>query len=164
MSGTKQSDRESQKQTDQCFMQRALELAGRAGQSGEVPVGAVAVHAGEIVAEAYNQCIALSDPGAHAEMLVLRAAGRRLENYRLPGVTLYVTIEPCTMCFGAMVHARIDRLVYGAPESKGGVITSNLALHQSPHYNHSIEVYGGLLADEAKTLMQDFFKARRAAR
>lgn len=158
---TEKTDIEIEAHHDQVFMRRAYDLATQAAESGEVPVGAVLVQEGQVIAEAYNQCISNNDPTGHAEVQVLRSAAATLENYRLLGTTLYVTIEPCTMCYGAMVHARIQRLVFGAEELKGGVINSNLELNQSAHFNHKIQVSGGIMADEIKILMQEFFKARR---
>lgn len=158
---TEKIDIEIEKNRDQAFMRRAYDLATQAAAIGEVPVGAVLVKQGQVIAEAYNQCISNNDPTGHAEVQVLRAAAATLENYRLPDTTLYVTIEPCTMCYGAMVHARIQRLVFGAEELKGGVINSNLELSQSAHFNHKIQVSGGIMANEIKILMQEFFKARR---
>ena len=142
-------------------MRRALQLAQRAAAAGEVPVGAVIVLDNECVAEAYNQPIATSDATAHAEIAALRSACSRLGNYRLPGCTVYVTIEPCTMCFGAMVHARVERLVYGAPEPRAGVIESQLALAGQDFYNHRVLCEGGVLAVECGALVQDFFRSRR---
>ena len=146
---------------DSHFMQQALAEARRAEAEGEVPVGAVVVREGEVIAAAHNQPIALHDPTAHAEILALRAAAAKLGNYRLTGCDLYVTLEPCAMCVGALVHARIRRLVYGAADPKAGAVASCLRLLDSPHWNHRVEVRGGLLADEASALLQQFFSSRR---
>jgi tRNA(adenine34) deaminase len=147
--------------TDQQWMRYALNRARQAGARGEVPVGAVAVLNGEVVAEGLNEPIGTNDPTAHAEIVALRGAALALGNYRLTGVTLYVTIEPCLMCAGAMVHARIARLVYGAPEPKAGAIESAMRALEHPTLNHRFEVVGGVLADEAREVMQSFFQQRR---
>ncbi len=153
-------------EADARWMKCALKLAESAADRGEVPVGAVLVGeavSGEqkIIGEGSNAPIGDADPTAHAEIKALSSGARFLDNYRLPDTTLYVTIEPCTMCFGAMVHARIKRLVYAASEPKAGVITSNLQLHNSGIYNHNIEITSGVLESEARDLMQAFFKQRR---
>lgn len=142
-------------------MARALVLAQQAADLGEVPVGAVLVSAGKVVAEAYNQPITACDATAHAEILALRQAGAELGNYRLPGATLYVTIEPCTMCVGALVHARVARVVFGATEPKAGALVSQMQLMALAHWNHRLEVTGGVQAQPAAALMQAFFKMRR---
>lgn len=142
-------------------MRRALELADRAADSGEVPVGAVVVRAGEILGEGWNQVIACNDPSAHAEIVAMRAAATRTTNYRLPNTTLYVTLEPCTMCTGAMIHARIKRLVFAASEPKAGVICSRCCLLDEPWYNHRFSWEGGVLAEESSARLQAFFRARR---
>ena len=142
-------------------MQRALALAERAAAEGEVPVGAVLVHDGAIVAEAWNRPIAGHDPTAHAEIRVLREAGRRLGNYRLPGTTLYVTLEPCIMCAGAIVHARVERLVYAAAPVLGSAAGTVCDCFASPAVNHRVEVTGGLLAEASAQLLRAFFRARR---
>ena len=146
---------------DQNYMARALVLAGQAAAAGEVPVGAVLVSDSTIIAEGFNCPIGSKDPTAHAEMVVLREAARQLGNYRLPGATLYVTIEPCTMCIGAMIHSRIARLVYGAPEPRAGAVVSQLNLLAQPFYNHRIEYTGGVMAEESAVLLRDFFRRRR---
>uniref|UniRef100_UPI000255B815 tRNA adenosine(34) deaminase TadA n=1 Tax=Microbulbifer agarilyticus TaxID=260552 RepID=UPI000255B815 len=143
------------------FMQRALGLAAQAAEAGEVPVGAVVVQGGEVIGEGFNQPISASDPSAHAEVMAMRAAARQQQNYRLPGATLYVTIEPCTMCFGTLIHARIGRVVYGATEPRAGVITSQLQLPEQNFFNHKVQVEGGVLAEEAGALLKDFFRKRR---
>lgn len=143
------------------FMASALELAKQAGAEGEVPVGAVLVRQGEIVAAAANAPIATHDPSAHAELLVLRAAGQQVANYRLPETTLYATLEPCAMCAGAMIHARVDRLVFGATDPQRGAAGSAFDLFSHSSANHRIEVSGGVRAEECGTLLRDFFRQRR---
>lgn len=142
-------------------MRRALELAEIAGERGEVPVGAVLVHKGKIIGEGSNRPIGNCDPSAHAEIIALRSAAEQMQNYRLPQTTLYVTIEPCTMCFGAMVHARVGRLVYGATEPRAGAVESRLKLGESGFYNHRIAVESGVMAEEAAVLVREFFASRR---
>lgn len=142
-------------------MRCALALAAQAEQRGEVPVGAVLVSKGEIVGEGFNQPIASCDPTAHAEVMALRDAATRTGNYRLPDTTLYVTIEPCAMCAGALVHARVSRVVFGAPEPKAGVAVSQLQLFDAPHFNHRVQYEGGVLAEECSAMMSAFFKKRR---
>ncbi len=143
-------------------MERALTFARRAAEEGEVPVGAVLVGgAGDVLAESGNAPIARHDPSAHAEMLVLRAAGATLGNYRLPNTTLYVTLEPCPMCAGALVHARVARVVYAAADPRSGACGSVFDLTQSSELNHRIEVTGGLMADESSHLLTAFFTERR---
>ncbi|MFD1218413.1 tRNA adenosine(34) deaminase TadA [Microbulbifer celer] len=143
------------------FMQRALALAEEGAKLGEVPVGAVVVRDGEVIGEGFNQPISAADPSAHAEVVALRDAARRAQNYRLPGATLYVTIEPCTMCFGTLIHARIERLVYGAAEPRAGVVASQLKLPDQTFFNHKIQVEGGVLQDQAGGLVKEFFQRRR---
>jgi tRNA(adenine34) deaminase len=143
------------------FMCAALALAREAAAHGEVPVGAVVVLDGAIVGEGYNQPVTTSDPTAHAEIVALRDAGRRLGNYRLTGAELYVTIEPCLMCVGAMVHARIARVVYGAAEPKAGAVESAMRAHEHPALNHRLEATGGVLEGECRAVMQEFFRAKR---
>ena len=143
-------------------MRQALTLAARAGDSGEVPVGALVILDGEVVGEGWNQPIATSDPTAHAEIVAMRAASRAVKNYRLSGATLVVTVEPCLMCVGAMVHARIGTVVYGAPEPRAGALGSALAAHETAGLNHRLAVVGGVLADDCRALIQTFFKERRA--
>ena len=145
----------------QSFMRRAIELAREAEREGEVPVGALVVLDGSIVGEGYNRPIASSDPSAHAEMVALREAAKRVGNYRFEGAWLYVTIEPCMMCCGALVHARVSHLVFGAREPRAGAVVSNAKLLQSAWLNHRPEVTEGVLAQECAYLMQDFFRARR---
>ncbi|MCZ6560881.1 MAG: tRNA adenosine(34) deaminase TadA [Gammaproteobacteria bacterium] len=146
---------------DQVFMSRALELARQAREQGEVPVGAVVVYDDQIIGEGFNQPITLADPSAHAEMQAMRKAARRLDNYRLSDTTLYVTLEPCAMCAGAMVHARVKRLVYGAADPKTGATGSVFNLVQAEQLNHQLEVDGGLMDKECGELLRDFFKQRR---
>lgn len=148
--------------SDSDWMQEALAQARIAAERGEVPVGAVLVDAaGEMLAAGHNQPIGACDPSAHAEIVTLRAAAQKLKNYRLPGTTLYVTLEPCTMCVGALVHARIERLVYAATEPRTGAIESAQRLFESGEYNHRPALEGGLLADESSRLLTKFFRARR---
>jgi tRNA(adenine34) deaminase len=146
---------------DEFYMQRALELAREAAQRGEVPVGAVLVADDREVAAAYNQPIALNDPSAHAEMLVLRAAAAAAGNYRLTGATLYVTLEPCVMCVGAMLHARVSRIVYGAPDPKTGALGGLYDLLSLGHHNHKPAVTGGILGTSCGELLKEFFRQRR---
>lgn len=143
-------------------MQHALELAGDAARAGEVPVGAVVVVGGEIVGRGFNRPITSTDPTAHAEVVALRDAAQQLGNYRLTGATLYVTVEPCLMCVGALVHARVGTLVYGAPEPKAGAIDSTQRAHEHAALNHRMTIVSGVLASESRELMQRFFKERRA--
>jgi tRNA(adenine34) deaminase len=147
---------------DEQFMSAALELAREARERGEVPVGAVLVMDGEILGRGFNQPVSLNDPTAHAEIVALRQAGREIGNYRLPGSTMYVTIEPCQMCVGAMVHARVARVVYGTPEPKAGAIESAMRAHEHPSLNHRLEVAGRVLEAECRDVIQAFFKERRS--
>lgn len=146
---------------DVTFMSRALELARVAEAAGEVPVGAVIVRNGQIVAEGWNRPISTRDPTAHAEIVALREAGRALETYRLSDTTLYVTLEPCPMCAGAMVHARVRRLVFAAADPRAGAAGTVFNIVQHPALNHRIECTTGVLADECGRLLRDFFVARR---
>jgi tRNA(adenine34) deaminase len=146
---------------DAAFMQAAIEEARAAAARGEVPVGAVIVADGSILARAGNRTVADCDPTAHAEIVALREAAKAIGNYRLLGSVLYVTIEPCAMCAGAMVQARIARLVYGADDAKGGAVRSCFSILDHPQLNHRVEVTGGVLADEAAALLKDFFASRR---
>lgn len=148
-------------QTDLEFMRMALGEARRAGQRGEVPVGAVIVMDEKVVARGGNRTIADCDPTSHAEIVALREAARAVGNYRLGGATLYVTIEPCAMCAGAMIQARIARLVYGADDPKGGAVRSCFQVLEHPRLNHQIEFTPGVLAEEAAAVMKDFFEVRR---
>ena len=142
-------------------MRYAMALATRAQENNEVPVGAVLVHDGEVIAEGWNHPIGDHDPTAHAEMMALRQGGKALENYRLLDTTLYVTLEPCTMCAGAMIHSRISRLVYGARDAKTGAAGSLLDILHHPGMNHRIVVEGGLLAEECADQLSEFFRLRR---
>jgi tRNA(adenine34) deaminase len=153
-----------QEQIDQNYMRLALEQGQLAYDCGEVPVGAVVVFAGQVIGRGYNKPITSLDPSAHAEVVALRNAAKNIGNYRLPGSTLYVTVEPCTMCTGLLVHSRIERLVYGTTEPKSGVIESAMCLLDRPFYNHKIDILGGVLAAEASTLMSDFFTMRRESK
>jgi tRNA(adenine34) deaminase len=142
-------------------MHEALSEAAAAAAQGEVPVGAVVVVDGEVVGRAHNQPIQANDPTAHAEILAMRAAAARIGNYRLTGGTLYVTVEPCLMCVGAMIHARIATLVFGAPEPKAGAVESTQRAHEHPALNHRLVVVSGVLARECAEIMQRFFQERR---
>ena len=142
-------------------MRHALRLARRAQELGEVPVGAVIVKGDEVVAEGWNQPIASHDPSAHAEMVAIREAAAVLGNYRLGGLTLYVTLEPCVMCAGAIIHARLTRLVFGAPDPRAGAVQSVYDVISQPRLNHRPEWSGGVLAEECGALLQEFFRARR---
>ncbi len=143
------------------FMQAALREAEAAGAAGEIPVGAVLVADGEVVATGQNRSIRDCDPSAHAEIVALRAAGAALANYRLPGTTLYVTLEPCAMCMGALVQARIERLVFGAYDPKAGAAGSAIDLSDSPSFNHRFEINGGVLASECGAVLKAFFESKR---
>jgi len=147
---------------DESYMQRALELAHRAEAEGEVPVGAVIVKDDEVVAEGWNRPIASHDPTAHAEIQAIRAAAQRLGNYRLPDTTLYVTLEPCIMCIGAITHARIGRLVYGTTDPRAGAIHSIYTIPEDRKLNHHVQVVGGILADECGQVLKDFFRRKRS--
>ena len=151
----------TQAELDQQYMRMAIEQAQLAAQSGEVPVGAVLVKDGQVISKAFNKPIANHDPSAHAEMLALREAALVEENYRIPGSTLYVTLEPCAMCSGAILHARIDRVVYGAPDPKTGAAGSVLDIFASKQINHQTSVEGGIMSEECGQLLRDFFKGRR---
>ena len=148
--------------SDEFWMEEALRAAQRALEVGEVPVGAVVVHAGEIVARAWNRNITDSDPTAHAEIIALRQAGSNLGNHRLGDCELFATIEPCPMCAGALVHARIKRLVYGADDPKAGAVHSVIEVLNHPQLNHRMDVRGGVLAGRCADLLQSFFRGRRA--
>ncbi len=149
---------------DTYYMQQAIAAAQKAWELGEVPVGAVVVKNGEVIATGYNQPIARHDPTAHAEIAALRAAASVLGNYRLPGCELFVTLEPCVMCAGAMMHARLARVVYGATDPKTGACGSVVNLFAEEKLNHHTELLGGVMADECGTLLKSFFAERRAAR
>jgi tRNA(adenine34) deaminase len=147
--------------SDELWMNEALRCAQRALEAGEVPVGAVVVQAGQVVGRGWNRNIADHDPAAHAEVIALREAGRNLGNHRLGACELFVTIEPCAMCAGAAVHARLRRLVYGADDPKAGAIHSILQVVNYPSLNHQMEVRGGVLAGRSAELLQEFFRSRR---
>ncbi len=148
---------------DSPYMREALRQACRGSREGEVPVGAVVVCDGVVIARAHNRPIHLNDPSAHAEILALRRAGRKLGNYRLPGCTLYVTIEPCAMCVGAIVQARIQRLVVGAMDPKAGACGSVLAVLNNPQLNHHVVFDSGILQEECAAILRQFFRDRRKA-
>jgi tRNA(adenine34) deaminase len=145
----------------QRYMAEALEQARRAQDAGEVPIGAVLVLDDQIVARAFNQPIGRIDPTAHAEILALREAAQAVGNYRLTGATVYVTVEPCLMCVGALVHARVREIVYGAPEPRWGALVSSLRAHEAEGLNHRLSVIGGVMESECRELLQQFFRARR---
>lgn len=143
------------------FMRHAYNLAKFAAQSGEVPIGAIVVSNNEILAKGWNCPISTNDPTAHAEIIALRSAASKIQNYRIIDATLYVTLEPCVMCIGAMIHARIKRLVFGAPDPKAGAIISAFNLLDTNKFNHKITYTSGILADECGKILQDFFKEKR---
>ena len=147
--------------SDEKWMRHAMALALRAEAMGEVPVGAVLVQGGEVVGQGFNCPILRHDPSAHAEMVAIRAAAQSVQNYRLPGSTLYVTLEPCSMCAGLIVHARIARVVFAASEPRAGVAISQGQFFDQGFLNHRVRVEGGLLAEESGALLKEFFKARR---
>lgn len=142
-------------------MAEALTLARQAADANEVPVGAVIVKDGQVVGRGWNRNISLHDPSAHAEIMAMREAGEALSNHRLPGCTLYATLEPCVMCAGAMIHARLDRIVFAASDPKTGAAGGKFDLLTNPAHNHAAEVNGGCLADESADLLRDFFRQRR---
>jgi len=148
-------------ETDNSFVGLALEEARAAAAAGEVPIGALIVHDGRILARSGNRTIRDCDPTAHAEMVVIREAARALRNYRMAGTTLYVTLEPCSMCAGAMIQARIPRLVYGADDPKGGAVRSCFQVLTNATLNHQVEITSGILAPDCASLLQSFFAARR---
>ena len=150
-----------QAELDHQFMQQALDQAKLAALAGEVPVGAVMVRDGKVIAKAFNQPIGQHDPSAHAEMLTLRAAAHDESNYRLPGTTLYVTLEPCSMCVGAILHARVDRVVYGAIDPKTGAAGSVLDIFSLKQINHQTQVEGGVMSQECGQVLREFFRERR---
>ena len=149
------------KKSDQFWMSNAVELAKQAGELGEVPVGAVLILDDKMIGKGRNQSIELNDPSAHAEIQALREGASKIGNYRLIGSKIYVTIEPCTMCLGAMVHARIEKLVFGAKEPKSGAVTSANDISRPNSFNHTFKVIDGILKDECSQLMTNFFRARR---
>ncbi len=147
--------------TDENWMRHALQLAAQAEAAGEVPVGAVIVKNDALVAEGFNQPIGANDATAHAEIVALRRAGEALGNYRLVDTTLYVTLEPCSMCVGAMIHARVSKVVFGASDPRTGALGGAFDLQQAGQHNHRFDVVSGVLADDSRTLLQNFFRARR---
>lgn len=147
---------------DEFWMRHALKLAQRAWDEGEVPVGAVLVHEGRVIGEGWNRPIGHHDPTAHAEMMAIRQGGKVIENYRLLETTLYVTLEPCVMCAGAMVHGRVGRLVFGAHDAKTGAAGSLLDVLRHPGMNHQVQIEQGILAEECAALLSNFFRQRRA--
>lgn len=149
---------------DDTFMIRALELAKKAADAGEVPVGAVVVYQGTIIGEGYNQPISGCDPTAHAEMVAIREAANRVGNYRLVDAELYVTLEPCAMCAGAIVHARLAKVIYGTAEPKAGVVTSRDRFFERDWLNHQVEIAGPVLQERCSKMLSDFFKQRREAK
>ncbi len=148
----------------EAFMGEALEEAQRAAAAGEVPIGAVVVVGGTIVGRGFNQPISSGDPTAHAEIVAIRDAARRIGNYRLTAGVLYVTIEPCLMCVGALVHARIGTVVYGAAEPRTGAVVSTVRAGELPGHNHRFEVVSGVREEECRELMQQFFRAKRVSK
>lgn len=146
---------------DQRWINEAIVLAKQAADEGEVPVGAVVVKDGKIIGRGWNQNIGLNDPTAHAEIMAMREAGNSQANHRLPGCTLYVTLEPCVMCAGAMIHARLERIVFAATDPKTGAAGGKFDLLSNPAHNHAPTVNGGCLADECSALLKDFFRQRR---
>jgi len=149
---------------DEKYMKMAIKEAGQAARSGEVPVGAVLVKGDKVLAGGHNQCIKQSDPTAHAELLVLRKAGKAVGNYRLKDTVMYVTTEPCPMCLSAMIHARVSRLVFGTLEPKFGAVESRFSLLRKDGLNHHVEVTGGILEKECAAILKSFFKERRASK
>ena len=149
--------------TDRAWMEHALTLAQRARDEGEVPVGAVVVDESGLLGEGWNRNISLHDPSAHAEIMALREAGRRRGNHRLPGCTLYVTLEPCAMCVSAAIHARLDRVVFGATDPKTGALGGAYSLPDVHPHNHLLQRHGGLCNDAAAGMLRDFFRSRRGS-
>lgn len=147
--------------SDEAYMKTALALAERASEAGEVPIGAVVVYQGRIIGEGFNQTITTLDPSAHAEMVAIREAAKTIGNYRLVDCTLYVTIEPCSMCVGLLVHSRISRLVFGATEPKAGAVCSASRVQEQAHFNHQFTIDSGVLAAECSAIMSRFFRERR---
>ena len=149
--------------TDEDYVRQALVLAKRAQDSGEVPVGALVVVRGQVIGEGWNQPVQSHDPTAHAEIVALRAAAAQAGNYRLDSATLYVTLEPCAMCLGAAIHARVARVVFGAWDLKAGACGSVFDLSREPRLNHRLDVFGGVCAEECREILRQFFDARRPA-
>ena len=156
------NDKQATKADDEFWMEEALRAAQRALEAGEVPVGAVVIHAGKIVGRGWNRNLTSCDPTAHAEVIALREAGANLGNHRLGDCELFVTIEPCPMCAGALVHARVKRLIYGADDQKAGAVHSVMEVLNHPRLNHRTEVRGGVLAGRSAELLQSFFRSRRS--
>jgi tRNA(adenine34) deaminase len=154
---------ESEQTNHERWMREALILAEQAANADEVPVGAIVVQNGEIIGRGFNQPIRSCDATAHAEIVDIRSSSQFRNNYRIPGTTLYVTIEPCTMCLGAMIHARVDRLIFGATEPRAGAVVSQGSLIEAGHFNHQLSFVDGVLAEECSSLMQSFFRKRRKA-
>lgn len=152
---------DEQKALDIFWMQHALELARRAESEGEVPVGAVVIYNDEVIGEGWNRPILESDPTAHAEVMALRSAAKKINNYRLPETTLYVTLEPCIMCSGAIIHSRVKRVVYGAQDPKAGAFESAFTVLGTDSLNHQVVVDKGILAEECGQILTDFFRKRR---
>jgi tRNA(adenine34) deaminase len=148
-------------ESDLNFMRSALDEARTAAERGEVPIGAVLVQEGKIIARAYNRTLTDNDPTAHAEIVAIRAAAQTIGNHRLTGTSLYVTVEPCAMCAGALIQARVARLVYGCAEQKGGAVRTCFQILDHPAVNHRVEVISGMLAEECASVMQEFFAQRR---
>jgi len=146
---------------DEKFMKLALQEARKSQEMNEVPVGAIVIRNDEIISSAHNQPISQNDPTSHAEVNAIRKASQNLGNYRLTGSTLYVTLEPCAMCYGAIIHARITRLVFGAYDSQTGVCGSSITLHEQECFNHTPEIIGGVLEEDCSLMLKDFFKERR---
>ncbi len=154
-------EHDGQRMQDELFMREALRLAEQGAALGEVPVGAVLVQDGEIIGRGFNSPISLNDPSAHAEVQAIRDASMQLQNYRLPDTTLYVTLEPCHMCAGLIVHARVARVVFAAHEPRAGALESQGCFFSQPFLNHRVEMKGGVLAQESAQMLRAFFKARR---
>ncbi|MGB3210167.1 MAG: tRNA adenosine(34) deaminase TadA [Desulforhopalus sp.] len=148
--------------SDEYWMQLAIQHAEKAAENGEIPVGAVLIGESGLLAAAGNSPIGSQDPTAHAEIIVMRIAAEQIQNYRLPSTTLYVTLEPCLMCMGAMIHARVNRLVYGTADPKTGAASSVYSIGSDGYLNHNIEIHGGVLSDRCSGLLKTFFKSRRA--
>lgn len=151
----------NQIEQDEFWMRRALELAAQGEALGEVPVGAVIVRDGEVIGEGFNQPISSCDPSAHAEIIAIRSGAKSVSNYRLVGSSLYVTLEPCTMCVGALIHARIARLIFGTTEPKSGAVVSRSQLLDADYFNHKIQLTSGVLAQECQHQLSSFFQKRR---
>jgi tRNA(adenine34) deaminase len=160
---TPPSSESSEKTSDELWMEEALRMAQRALEAGEVPIGAIVVHEGGIIGRGWNRNLTDNDPTAHAEIVAMREAGKTLGNHRLIDCDLFVTIEPCAMCAGAMTHARLKRLIYGAEDPKAGAVHSTMQIVNHPSLNHTIEICSGVLAGRSAELLQAFFRSRREA-